>query len=509
MRVKKMAAKKYLKNFTKEDTSIEHYDGCPSFVEMTGAGFTSHLYNSPLASYKITASFFRKRQGDYLTLISDQEKVGKTVINGFIANKSFLLGLYKKWLGNFELLQDYYSKAFLKDISQLSNKELFRWSAEMIAIFKDKVSMPGFTDGFMFYADKRLDFLLWEFCTKKNISNYQKIYAALGAPIEQSFLNKEENDIKIIVKKLIEGGYKKTENLQSFLMGHPDIKKKIHGHLTKYSWIKSSYVGYKEYTLRELALEIEKMIAMPLKKEHSQLSKNKQIKRDLEKKYNFSEEILAITRITEILVKWQDQRKHYTLMFATLRSRVLQEVSRRTNIDMELLRYCEGKELALLLNGKMSIDELKIREKGCLFVYYEGKTVEILAGKEAVDFFESISKIDVGLVNEIVGMVASVGRVRGLVRVITSIASIDKVKTGEILVAPMTRPEHTPGMKKAAAIITDDGGITCHAAIMSREFGKPCIIGTKIATKVLHDGDLVEVDANKGAVKILKKKYGQ
>jgi pyruvate,water dikinase len=52
--------------------------------------------------------------------------------------------------------------------------------------------------------------------------------------------------------------------------------------------------------------------------------------------------------------------------------------------------------------------------------------------------------------------------------------------------------------------VTDEGGVTCHAAIVAREMKKPCIIGTKIATKVLKDGDLVEVDANKGVVKILK-----
>jgi pyruvate,water dikinase len=61
-------------------------------------------------------------------------------------------------------------------------------------------------------------------------------------------------------------------------------------------------------------------------------------------------------------------------------------------------------------------------------------------------------------------------------------------------------------MEKAAAFITDEGGITCHAAIVSRELKKPCIIGTKIATQVLKDGDLVEVDANNGVVKIMNSK---
>jgi phosphohistidine swiveling domain-containing protein len=78
------------------------------------------------------------------------------------------------------------------------------------------------------------------------------------------------------------------------------------------------------------------------------------------------------------------------------------------------------------------------------------------------------------------------------------------VKEGDIIVAPMTTPIHIPAMQKSAGIITDEGGITCHAAIVAREMKKPCIIGTKIATQVLKDGDLVEVDADNGVVRILE-----
>ena len=78
-------------------------------------------------------------------------------------------------------------------------------------------------------------------------------------------------------------------------------------------------------------------------------------------------------------------------------------------------------------------------------------------------------------------------------------------KKGEILVSPMTMPDFVPVMKKSAAIITDEGGITCHAAIIAREFKKPCIVGTKNASEVLQNGDLVEVNADKGIVTILKR----
>jgi pyruvate, water dikinase len=68
----------------------------------------------------------------------------------------------------------------------------------------------------------------------------------------------------------------------------------------------------------------------------------------------------------------------------------------------------------------------------------------------------------------------------------------------------MTSPDYVIGMKKAGAIVTDEGGITCHAAIVARELQIPCVIGTKNATKLLKDGQLVEVNANHGWVKIIK-----
>jgi len=78
----------------------------------------------------------------------------------------------------------------------------------------------------------------------------------------------------------------------------------------------------------------------------------------------------------------------------------------------------------------------------------------------------------------------------------------DRIK-GNILVAIQTTPHFVPYLKDVKAIVTDEGGITCHAAIVSRELRIPCVIGTKIATQVIKDGDEVEVDAEKGIVKII------
>lgn len=102
------------------------------------------------------------------------------------------------------------------------------------------------------------------------------------------------------------------------------------------------------------------------------------------------------------------------------------------------------------------------------------------------------------------GNIASLGYAKGMVRKVMGYKDMSTFKEGEILVSPMTEPNFILLMKKAAAIVTDEGGITCHAAIISRELKKPCIVGTQIATNALNNGDLIEVDANQGVIKILK-----
>jgi pyruvate,water dikinase len=82
---------------------------------------------------------------------------------------------------------------------------------------------------------------------------------------------------------------------------------------------------------------------------------------------------------------------------------------------------------------------------------------------------------------------------------------LDSFKRGEVLVTAATNPAFVVAMKKASAIVTDEGGVTCHAAILSRELGIPCVIGTKMATQVLRDGDKLKIDATEGIVKKVKK----
>jgi len=156
--------------------------------------------------------------------------------------------------------------------------------------------------------------------------------------------------------------------------------------------------------------------------------------------------------------------------------------------------------------SKPSIKQ-KISERQKSFIMYNGKfysgiDVDTFLDKQGIVLSDQLVDKNV---KEIKGQIAQKGKVKGRVKIIGLAADIDKVQKGDILVATMTMPRYIVAMKKAAAFVTDEGGVTCHAAIIAREMKKPCVIGTKIATQVLNDGDEVEVDANQGVVKILEK----
>ncbi|MHB8871556.1 MAG: PEP-utilizing enzyme [Candidatus Doudnabacteria bacterium] len=145
--------------------------------------------------------------------------------------------------------------------------------------------------------------------------------------------------------------------------------------------------------------------------------------------------------------------------------------------------------------------ELQQRYKQCVFLHENGK--HLLLRHNAVG---SITKIVHPKINksEVKGFSAFKGKVKGIARIVLDPNKGKAFKNGDILITGSTRPEFLPIMAKAKAFVTDSGGILSHAAITAREMKKPCVIGTQIGTKVFKDGDLIEVDANKGIVRKIK-----
>jgi len=195
-------------------------------------------------------------------------------------------------------------------------------------------------------------------------------------------------------------------------------------------------------------------------------------------------------------------------------NRLIDRLCQRFSVPADELTLYSMKDISSLFNGvKVGGDTIAARRSGYVMIGSRGKLTVLIgekAEREIREFNAIHDHVDSGIIK---GTCANVGFARGKVRVIEYgyhnfdevMKEMSKMEKGEILVAETTSPDLVAACRKAAAIVTNQGGLASHAAVVSRELGIPCVVGTKIATKVLHDGDEVEVDAEKGIVRILSR----
>ena len=206
--------------------------------------------------------------------------------------------------------------------------------------------------------------------------------------------------------------------------------------------------------------------------------------------------------IRTLILKYRAESEKYTEKM----SRILTDFWNSYFPDLKEFAFCvapsEVKDFTAE-EKKVFVEKIRYRAAGCIMlnekIYPLGELDDLLAKNNL-----ALEKQLAEAIGEIKGRIAYKGIVTGKVKKILSFADMKDFKAGEILVTEMTNPEYLPIMKIAAAVVTDEGGATCHAAIACRELKIPCIVATKVATHVLSDGDMVEVDADKGIVKILK-----
>ena len=196
-------------------------------------------------------------------------------------------------------------------------------------------------------------------------------------------------------------------------------------------------------------------------------------------------------------------------METALRMRsVLEHLGAELGLTYEQVLLLTPDEVAKISQDRTAVDLSKVlkRNSGFFSTVTDGD-VEIVLHSEQAEYAklkETHLHFDTTQTyTELHGVGASPGLVKGKVRLVLSMQNADTFVDGEILVAPETTPSFVPLMRKASAILTGKGGITSHAAIVSRELKKPCIIAIKDVTRILKDGDMVEVDADNGVVRIL------
>ncbi len=346
------------------------------------------------------------------------------------------------------------------------------WSTKYPIVF-----LEAFADGYTKYAKKYFGRPFFQpiiFEYNKGVATvYRKDKEIIK--MQGYFSNallKDKNFLKDNIAKMFDF-FKKVEHLN---------KKEIFGSVELFQ-------TYFELIAQSLALYIM-MIWAPDGISRSLLSdsdKNKFIKQcsDARKKTEYFYPDLV--NIFEIQVKKMEKQVHSNIYESLFASNLL-----------EIKKFIKQKKIS-------NLSKLLKRFEYSVFIK-KGKQKIFLLDQRAKKFINKLIPIDLKI-QEIKGTVAMKGKVTGSVKVLLRDEDLIKFRDSKdtILVSTMTRPEWIQVMHTSSAFITDAGGMLCHAAIVARELKKPCIIGTKIATKVLKDGDLVEVDAEKGVVTTLKR----
>jgi len=398
--------------------------------------------------------------------------------------------------------------SFIEDtifkINLISNEELSKRYEQIMRMFEILVcgydlSRPEYT-GKTGMKIKR--YLLSRGATKDDLN---KIFEILTTVRKYTLLDYEETDWLVLMQDLKNAPLKKAIN-------------KLKEQKKKYGWIGTSEQNetwdidyYKKRFMEDAKLSGKEI------KEKIEINKNKKL--EIKKKQDILINKLKVSRKFKYLLHILRELAYIRIgtRFAWVKSsflirEIFKEISKRTNVDKEYVEWYSTKEIKYLLLHNEGVNPERIKERNKYAFIIRNKRIEFYEGEKKVKQLESkeIAKMDYSNITEIKGNSANLGHAVGKVKIIYPFSKnqqkeIDKMKKGQILVTSMTRPHLIMAMKKASGIITDEGGLTSHAAIISRELNIPCIIGTKIATKVFKDNDLVEVDANKGIVKLLKK----
>lgn len=350
---------------------------------------------------------------------------------------------------------------------------------------------------------------------QKKIDEYFKI---LVRPVKENVVFIEKREL-LKIGSAIQRNFKNYSKLseKNFIskLKSSKLLNRVYKHFLKYQWLSTRGYRGKEWQFEDIVSRLRNFLKTDCQKELEKIARQRREARklywDAIRELKPDEKAIRFIRTAGEFLYFRTYRTDALHQADFINTRFLLDLCAKHNFEFEDLVNLTKNEIFRLSNEEFSSAEIQKLKKHCQKVR-KNYALLMLAGKirliTNVKEVESIKKAvetDYSRIQEIKGTIANTGKVRGRIKIVESNQDIKKVQERDIMVTAMTHPNYIVAMEKASAFVTDEGGITCHAAIVSREMNKPCIIGTKIATKVLKDGQLVEVDANRGIVKILKK----
>jgi phosphoenolpyruvate synthase/pyruvate phosphate dikinase len=457
-------------------------------------------------------------------LLSDKKEykaLGKKLFEK-IKNKNHFQKVKKKTLAASEKLFDYGRKLEKIDFKNLTNKQLWQLYEEFIKLDRQVIAW-GMCTTLIELENELVTSALQDYFESKRVllkDSPAKYMAILTTPLDEYYAKKEEKALlyllaKVQAKKELKQLFKKpTEQvIKSLPVKAPKLNQDLEQLVRDYAWVSWGYEGpgwNKKYYINSLKEMQRKSIKgkKQLQAFKDEVVRLKKRQADLTKQLKPGKEIKHLIEVAKVSIFIKTYRKE-ALFYALSRLYPLQkEMAKRLNASLTAIKYMRPPELKqALLKGASAAQMKKFQDRFKHYTriilkgkskLYQGKAADKLLAKEWRE------QLPEGII-ELKGSCACTGHAVGQVVLVDSPKDMDKMRKGDILVSIATAPDLLPAMKKAAAIITDIGGLTCHAAIVSRELDIPCVVGAKIATKVLKDGDVVNVDATHGVIRRVQK----
>ncbi|MDD5177694.1 MAG: PEP-utilizing enzyme [Candidatus Nanoarchaeia archaeon] len=400
-----------------------------------------------------------------------------------------------------ELDYEEFGMGFMKDIKSLDCSYYIKKSnlEKCYEFVKNKIENDrGWFDKFFSVVDRRVNKLL-NSKDKKDLNNFLKtMVSTLDCVMGVQYI-----DFSLI--RYLEEMYKKTRIPPSGIISRINPYRKyplmiyqeelktlkkgnIKDFVKKYKWVGT-------HIFMNTGLTEKKVI-----EERSNLPKDKKAHEDFKipKGYEF------IMALGSKLAYYRSYLIDVSNIIAYGYWPTIKRLGKKYNLSWDEMRLLTHREIIELnTNGNLPASFKERKKK--YGVIRKNNQITVITGKELEIEIKKCKGAINKNINELKGMVACQGKtVLGTARVIEEATKIYKLKKGDILIANETTPDYLIGMKIAGAIVINQGGVTSHASIVSRELKIPCIIGTKIATKVFKDGDLVEVNTHTGIIKKIK-----
>lgn len=421
----------------------------------------------------------------------------------FLINKLYSSSFYdiyeKRALEQFKFFSEYCKKIKKKKLSKLKNQEILDIYNDFIDKEDDFTSFLWIIFSFDYILPSELEKELKEYLKKIKkeylFEEYQKII--LTCDKKTSAFDQSIDILKLAKKAASLSKEQLSKEIQK-------LRKKYHFFTT----INFDEEPFEEdYFYSELNAILEQNLDpnIEIKKIKDNFKINKANFNKLIKGFRNEKRLYTIAESCHKVSYYRDYRNDVRRKAYLDVRKLYQEIAKRLKMSLTDLLYLTREDIKeSILSNKPNITKEVINSRKNYFaLILTNKSLEHIYDGQEIEKILNILEPQQNL-KEIKGTPASPGKITGKVKIIL-IPQRDssKLDQGDILVTSMTNIDFVPLMSKSSAIITDEGGLLCHAAIVSRELKKPCIVGTKIATKMLKDKDIIEVDANLGIIKKL------